>query len=440
MSDLDPTVAWDVAGAIAKLLAVDPEDGTTVIGIAHEPNGGVIPVWGFHEGYAMRLAETAITALTEAGWSPPAADDDEEVEPSVETIDADTIRGMAAIEQIRCRDVSAEIELDEDEPSVESLLDEADLMMWPAHHEPDELVRARFRSIVHGAIAKLGEVSEEAGKLRAEVEQLREAVAPQAGEISREELLQRSKRVLVDCVLAQIPQVRFLQQELGKAGMEIAKVWEEANQANAQRDDYGRELVEFRRLHLEHLARCNQEAHRESLLNIWDMVKKAEAESDLAEMTLKLARIELRSARQTEQQLRALHEEFEGRCTHCVEYCDCDPKSDDCTHGNVESPCRTIQILGPPPLTDEERVKAEAAVKAAFYADVAARGWEQATGATVGPDAYPSQGGAVPEAPGANEAVDGPTCTTGQGMTVTGSLPGLDGWNLFIPAKGDSDA
>ena len=47
---------------------------------------------------------------------------------------------------------------------------------------------------------------------------------------------------------------------------------------------------------------------------------------------------------------RALHEEHEGRCTHCVEWCDCldeNPNAtfNDCTHGNVKWPCPTYLIL-----------------------------------------------------------------------------------------------
>lgn len=49
--------------------------------------------------------------------------------------------------------------------------------------------------------------------------------------------------------------------------------------------------------------------------------------------------------------LLALHTEHEGRCTHCLERCDCLLADDlarvaDCPHGNVEWPCATIAALG----------------------------------------------------------------------------------------------
>lgn len=42
----------------------------------------------------------------------------------------------------------------------------------------------------------------------------------------------------------------------------------------------------------------------------------------------------------------ALHTESDGRCTHCVEWCDC-PDENVCTHGNVEWPCPTAAIFSP---------------------------------------------------------------------------------------------
>lgn len=39
-----------------------------------------------------------------------------------------------------------------------------------------------------------------------------------------------------------------------------------------------------------------------------------------------------------------LHAPFEGRCTECVEYCDC-AESATCEHGNAEEPCRTITAI-----------------------------------------------------------------------------------------------
>lgn len=51
-----------------------------------------------------------------------------------------------------------------------------------------------------------------------------------------------------------------------------------------------------------------------------------------------------------QRKIRAIHQEFEGRCTHCVELCNCldgnpDARVADCTHGNVGWPCTTIQAL-----------------------------------------------------------------------------------------------
>lgn len=45
-----------------------------------------------------------------------------------------------------------------------------------------------------------------------------------------------------------------------------------------------------------------------------------------------------------------LHHEHEGRCVHCVEWCDCldrNPNATfaDCTHGNVAWPCPTARLL-----------------------------------------------------------------------------------------------
>lgn len=46
----------------------------------------------------------------------------------------------------------------------------------------------------------------------------------------------------------------------------------------------------------------------------------------------------------------ALHTEDEGRCTHCLEPCDCladfdEARVADCPHGNAEWPCATIRAL-----------------------------------------------------------------------------------------------
>lgn len=52
--------------------------------------------------------------------------------------------------------------------------------------------------------------------------------------------------------------------------------------------------------------------------------------------------------RELEQQITdalALHVENDGLCTECVEWCDCDPRGDDCTHGNVGWPCKTVAAL-----------------------------------------------------------------------------------------------
>lgn len=107
------------------------------------------------------------------------------------------------------------------------------------------------------------------------------------------------------------------------------RVAAEVAAANEQRNAYGRELDEFRRLHLEHLAQCDQEAHNEAVMNMWSMIKVFRAQ--VAAVV-------------------ALHTEFEGRCTECVEWCDCldkDPTASlgDCPHGNEEWPCNTIAVL-----------------------------------------------------------------------------------------------
>lgn len=44
--------------------------------------------------------------------------------------------------------------------------------------------------------------------------------------------------------------------------------------------------------------------------------------------------------------MRALHREDEGRCTVCIEYCECDDL-DECSHANVPWPCRTSALLPP---------------------------------------------------------------------------------------------
>jgi hypothetical protein len=49
----------------------------------------------------------------------------------------------------------------------------------------------------------------------------------------------------------------------------------------------------------------------------------------------------------------ALHTEYEGRCTHCLERCDClddfdEARVADCPHGNAEWPCPTIAAVGAP--------------------------------------------------------------------------------------------
>lgn len=54
---------------------------------------------------------------------------------------------------------------------------------------------------------------------------------------------------------------------------------------------------------------------------------------------------ELRLLREQRDRVLALHVEHEGRCTHCVEWCDC-PNEDVCTHGNVEWPCPTAAVYG----------------------------------------------------------------------------------------------
>lgn len=48
-------------------------------------------------------------------------------------------------------------------------------------------------------------------------------------------------------------------------------------------------------------------------------------------------------------QVLALHTEFDGRCTHCLEWCYCavDAVRGDCTHGNADWPCKTAAICAP---------------------------------------------------------------------------------------------
>lgn len=40
-----------------------------------------------------------------------------------------------------------------------------------------------------------------------------------------------------------------------------------------------------------------------------------------------------------------LHQEFEGRCVECVEWCECQDR-DACEHGNVRWPCPTAKAGG----------------------------------------------------------------------------------------------
>lgn len=45
-----------------------------------------------------------------------------------------------------------------------------------------------------------------------------------------------------------------------------------------------------------------------------------------------------------------LHQEHEGRCVHCVQWCDCLDRDEharvaDCPHGNVPWPCPTICVV-----------------------------------------------------------------------------------------------
>lgn len=51
-----------------------------------------------------------------------------------------------------------------------------------------------------------------------------------------------------------------------------------------------------------------------------------------------------------------IHTEFGGRCTHCVERCNClelDPEANinDCPHGNVAWPCPTAKVYNIAPST-----------------------------------------------------------------------------------------
>lgn len=68
---------------------------------------------------------------------------------------------------------------------------------------------------------------------------------------------------------------------------------------------------------------------------------------------LESAREERDRLAETVARVRSIHCEYEGRCTHCVEWCDCIDKSmdarvADCTHGNVEWPCATVRALDVP--------------------------------------------------------------------------------------------
>lgn len=62
----------------------------------------------------------------------------------------------------------------------------------------------------------------------------------------------------------------------------------------------------------------------------------------LAERAFQLALRVNQLERQRDEALK-LHVEFEGRCTHCCEFCDCLDK-DPCTHGNLPWPCPTARI------------------------------------------------------------------------------------------------
>jgi hypothetical protein len=48
--------------------------------------------------------------------------------------------------------------------------------------------------------------------------------------------------------------------------------------------------------------------------------------------------------------LHRLHADYEGRCAHCVEWCNCLDHNEfarvaDCTHGNVPWPCPTVAAI-----------------------------------------------------------------------------------------------
>lgn len=56
------------------------------------------------------------------------------------------------------------------------------------------------------------------------------------------------------------------------------------------------------------------------------------------------AQVELATLQRQVQAVRELHQEYEGRCQHCCEFCDCLDK-EPCTHGNLPWPCPTSQAL-----------------------------------------------------------------------------------------------
>lgn len=53
---------------------------------------------------------------------------------------------------------------------------------------------------------------------------------------------------------------------------------------------------------------------------------------------------ELARYREAIELVEGLHTEHEGRCTHCVEWCECEEYRD-CPHGNEPWPCPTMRIL-----------------------------------------------------------------------------------------------
>lgn len=58
-------------------------------------------------------------------------------------------------------------------------------------------------------------------------------------------------------------------------------------------------------------------------------------------------RDELIEIRELQRKVAEIHQEHEGRCVECVEWCECENR-DQCEHGNVSWPCSTARAMGAP--------------------------------------------------------------------------------------------